>query len=74
MRKILLPVVGCTAALLAATPSHADITGSIDAVIVLEAGCIINGVNFSDGASAPILAASISVRKTRCLPRLTAKS
>jgi spore coat protein U-like protein len=45
MRKILLSAAGCAAALLAATPSHADITGSIDA------GCIINGVNFSDGAS-----------------------
>ena len=51
MRKILLSAAGCAAALLAATPSHAEITGSIDAVIVLEAGCIINGVNFSDGAS-----------------------
>lgn len=34
-----------------ATPAHADITGTIDATITLEAGCIINGQNLDDGAT-----------------------
>lgn len=39
------------AALLASSPARADITGTIDATITLEAGCIINGQNLDDGAS-----------------------
>ncbi len=39
------------AAASASTPARADITGSVDATITLEAGCIINGQNLSDGAS-----------------------
>jgi spore coat protein U-like protein len=39
------------AALLAASPARADITGTIDATITLEAGCIINGQNLDDGAT-----------------------
>lgn len=35
----------------AATPAHADITGTIDATITLEAGCIINGQNYDDGST-----------------------
>ena len=34
-----------------AVSAHADITGTIDATITLEAGCIVNGQNFDDGAS-----------------------
>ncbi|WP_443969463.1 Csu type fimbrial protein [Sphingobium sp. CR28] len=30
--------------------AHADITGTIDATITLESGCIINGANAADGA------------------------
>ena len=51
MRKIFLSTVGIASALLLAGPAHADITGTIDAAITLEAGCIINGQNFSDGAA-----------------------
>jgi len=40
-----------SAAALAAVPARADITGTIDATITLEAGCIINGQNLDDGAS-----------------------
>lgn len=39
------------AALTFASPAHADITGTVDATITLEAGCIINGTNYSDGAA-----------------------
>ena len=52
MRNILFPTLGVGSALLLATPAHADITGTVDATITLEAGCIINGQNFSDGAGA----------------------
>lgn len=51
MRNILLPALAIGAALSCAMPAHADITGSVDATITLEAGCIINGQNFSDGAT-----------------------
>lgn len=33
------------------TPAYADITGTVNATITLEAGCIVNGQNFSDGAA-----------------------
>lgn len=36
---------------LTATPAHADITGTVDATITLEAGCIVNGQNFDNGTS-----------------------
>jgi spore coat protein U-like protein len=39
------------ACLLAASPAQADITGTVDATITLEAGCIINGQTHDDGAS-----------------------
>lgn len=39
-----------SAAALTASPARADITGTIDATITLEAGCIINGQNLDDGA------------------------
>lgn len=51
MRKILLSALGMGAAALAASPAYADITGTVDATITLEAGCIVNGQNFSDGAA-----------------------
>jgi len=35
----------------AAVPAKADITGTIDATITLEAGCIINGTNYDDGST-----------------------
>lgn len=34
-----------------AYPAHADITGTINATITLEAGCIVNGQNFDDGTA-----------------------
>lgn len=33
------------------SPAHADITGTVDATITLEAGCIVNGQNFDDGTT-----------------------
>ena len=39
------------AAAVLAPSAHADITGTINATITLEAGCIINGQNLDDGAS-----------------------
>lgn len=39
------------AALALSSPARADITGTIDATITLEAGCIINGQNLDDGAT-----------------------
>ncbi|MBO9696375.1 MAG: spore coat protein U domain-containing protein [Sphingopyxis sp.] len=33
------------------SPAHADITGTINATITLEAGCIVNGQNFDDGTA-----------------------
>lgn len=46
-----LCALGIGAALLAAPAAQADITGTIDATITLEAGCIVNGQNFADGAA-----------------------
>ncbi|MBJ7438924.1 MAG: spore coat protein U domain-containing protein [Sphingopyxis sp.] len=51
MRNILLPALGIGTALFTAMPAHADITGSVDATITLNAGCIINGQNLADGAA-----------------------
>lgn len=34
-----------------ASSAHADVTGTVDATITLEAGCIVNGQNFDDGTS-----------------------
>ncbi|SEH12500.1 Spore coat protein U (SCPU) domain-containing protein [Sphingopyxis sp. YR583] len=39
------------AAMSVAPSAHADITGTIDATITLEAGCIINGQNLDDSAT-----------------------
>ena len=50
MRKILLSALGTSAALLLAPTAQADITGTVDATITLQAGCIINGQNHSDGS------------------------
>ena len=42
----------CVGAIMASTsPASADITGTIDATITLEAGCVINSQNLDDGAS-----------------------
>ena len=49
--KASLILCAASAAALAAAPARADITGTIDATITLEAGCIINGQNLDDGAS-----------------------
>jgi spore coat protein U-like protein len=49
--KASLMLCVATAATLAAAPARADITGTIDATITLQAGCIINGQNLDDGAS-----------------------
>jgi spore coat protein U-like protein len=34
-----------------ASPAYANITGTVDATITLEAGCIVNGQNFDDGTT-----------------------
>lgn len=34
-----------------ASPAHANITGTVDATITLEAGCIVNGQNFDNGTT-----------------------
>lgn len=51
MRNIMLSAVGTGAALLLAPAAHADITGTVDATITLQAGCIINGQSHSDGSA-----------------------
>lgn len=51
MRKLPLSALGTATALLLAPAAHADITGTVDATITLQAGCIVNGQNFSDGAA-----------------------
>jgi len=51
-KRILFSLAGLGTVLFTASPAHADITGTIDATITLEAGCIINGQNYDDGAAA----------------------
>jgi len=51
MRKSTLSGFGLGTALLLAPAAQADITGTVDATITLEAGCIVNGQSFSDGAA-----------------------
>lgn len=51
MRNIILSAVGTSAALMLAPAAQADITGTVDATITLQAGCIINGQNHSDGSA-----------------------
>jgi len=51
MRKLTLSAFPIGTALLCSSPAHADITGTVDATITLEAGCIVNGQSFSDGAA-----------------------
>lgn len=36
---------------LSSVPAHADITGTVDATITLQAGCIVNGQSFDDGTN-----------------------
>ncbi len=50
-RYFLCSISASSALLFAAAPAHADITGTIDATITLEAGCIINGQNYDDGST-----------------------
>jgi Uncharacterized secreted protein len=42
-------IISAALAIGASAPAHADITGTIDATITLEAGCIVNGQNLDDG-------------------------
>lgn len=49
--KFSFAFVAMGAATICAAPARADITGTIDATITLEAGCIINGQSLDDGAS-----------------------
>ncbi|KPH65316.1 spore coat U domain-containing protein [Novosphingobium aerophilum] len=51
LRKIALSAAGLSAIVLATNPARADITGTIDATITLEAGCIVNGQNYDDGTA-----------------------
>lgn len=50
MRALLL-ATGIGTAVGLAVPAHADINGTVDATITLQAGCIINGQMFDDGAT-----------------------
>lgn len=50
MIKQVIPAVLGLAILGLPSVAHADITGTIDATITLESGCIINGANAADGA------------------------
>lgn len=43
--------VGAASLLLFPVAAQADVTGTIDATITLEAGCIINGQNYDDGSA-----------------------
>jgi len=51
-KRIKAPLVAATLALAIPPPAYADIAGTIDATITLEAGCIINGQNHDDGDTA----------------------
>jgi len=51
MRKLPLTAFGVVTALLLAPTAHADITGTVEATITLQAGCIVNGQNHSDGSA-----------------------
>ncbi len=44
-------IISAALAIGASAPAHADITGTIDATITLEAGCIVNGQNSAIGKS-----------------------
>ncbi|MDO9367026.1 MAG: spore coat protein U domain-containing protein [Sphingopyxis sp.] len=50
-KRLFTSLAGFSAIFFAASPAHADITGTIDATITLEAGCIINGTNYDDGSA-----------------------
>lgn len=43
--------IACGVALAATSAAQADITGTVDATITLQAGCVINGQNLDDGQS-----------------------
>lgn len=49
--KFFLCAAGFSALLFSASPAHADITGTVDATITLEAGCIINGQLYDNGSA-----------------------
>lgn len=51
MRKFSLSAVGIGAALVLTPNAYADITGTVDATITLQAGCVVNGQNLVDGAA-----------------------
>lgn len=50
-KKLFISVAALPVTMFAAVPAQADITGTIDATITLEAGCIINGTNYDDGST-----------------------
>ncbi|MFC4253929.1 fimbrial major subunit CsuA/B family protein [Altererythrobacter xixiisoli] len=50
-KKLFISAAALPVAIFAAVPAQADIAGTIDATITLEAGCIINGTNYDDGAT-----------------------
>lgn len=50
LHKILLGATTIVAFGMAA-PAYADITGTVNATITLQAGCVINGQNLDDGAT-----------------------
>ncbi|MDK2760924.1 MAG: spore coat U domain-containing protein [Sphingopyxis sp.] len=49
--KAIYAFFGAPALLFSAAPAYADITGTIDATITLQAGCIINGQNYNNGST-----------------------
>lgn len=51
VRKLLLVATGLSTALLIAPAAQANITGTVDASIVLNAGCIINGQLYNNGST-----------------------
>lgn len=51
MHKMSLSALAIGTALLLAPAAQADITGTIDATITLETGCIVNGQNYGDGSA-----------------------
>lgn len=51
MLRTILATTGLSVALLLAAPAQADITGTINATLTLQAGCIINGQNYDNGSA-----------------------
>lgn len=50
-QKLFFCAASVSALLFSASPAHADITGTVDATITLQAGCIINGQRYDNGAA-----------------------